>query len=75
MSPVERQELADAMSRMDHRFERFEQEARDFREQVGSDINALKRDMAFIKGASKFVTVLLSVAVPVAIAVVGWLVK
>lgn len=75
MSPVERAELAHAMERMDERFERFDQEARAFREQVGADINSLKRDMAFIKGATKIVTVFLTLAVPAMVAIVGWLVK
>jgi hypothetical protein len=64
MSPIERQELADAMTAINQRFETVE-----------DDIGTIKTDLAFIKGATKFVTVFLTIAVPATIAVLGWLVK
>lgn len=75
MNMVEREELRDAMQRMDARFERFDQEARDFREQVGTDINSLKRDMAFIKGATKIAAMVVTIGVPALIAAIGWFLK
>jgi hypothetical protein len=73
MNMVEREELRDAMQRMDSRFDRFDSGARAFREQVGADINSLKRDMSFIKGATKIVSVGLTLGIPALIAIIGWL--
>lgn len=75
MNMVEREELREAMQRMDARFDRFDHEAREFREQVGLDINSLKRDMAFIKGATKIAAMVVTIGVPALFAAVGWFLK
>lgn len=53
MSPVERQELADAVSRIDARFDRYEDEARAFRDAVFKDIATIREDINKIKGAAR----------------------
>jgi hypothetical protein len=75
MNMVEREELREAMQRMDARFDRFDHEAREFREQVGLDINSLKRDMAFIKGATKIAAMVVTIGVPALFAAIGWFLK
>lgn len=53
MSPIEQEELARAVTRIDARFDRFEAEARDFRDAVSKDVAAIRADIDKIKGMAR----------------------
>lgn len=53
MSPVEQQELAQAVARIDARFDRFEEDARDFRRVVSEDVASIREDINKIKGMAR----------------------
>lgn len=53
MTPVEQQELAHAVERIDARFDRFEEDARSFRESVSRDVATIKADIDKIKGMAR----------------------
>jgi hypothetical protein len=56
MTIVERQELADALERIEKRFAKSDEDADLFRKEVRADVSAIKDDISRIKGMARLAT-------------------
>lgn len=71
MTGVERQELAEAMARIESRFEHMDRAAATLRE----DIDAIRDDISRIKGMARLVAVLLPVGATLTVGIIGLMLR